>query len=353
MIAERETTAARRCYDLDPALRALAACDDRGVPLAGRDAETAALRRAGARNPSLGRIFEGHLNGVQLVARCGTPEQRAAASDDIASGRLFGVWNTHDEDDRLRIERHAGGLRLRGGKTWASGAGSIGRPIVTGAWPDGSVQMIVLRMDEIAARIYPSEWRPLGMHDSDSFRVGFDGVVVESRDLLGAPGEYERQPWFLGGALRFAAVQTGIVERLYAASVAYLCERGRAEDAFQTARVAEMKIALHTAGHWLAVGAAAWRAFDAEPTDASAAELLDVVDMARTVVERVALDVIERAVRSVGARGLIEPAPFAGLVRDLQMYLRQPAPDAALLRVGRAAFAASGGPHPAAPFARI
>jgi alkylation response protein AidB-like acyl-CoA dehydrogenase len=67
--------------------------------------------------------------------------------------------------------------------------------------------------------------------------------------------------------------------------------------------------------------------------------VLDVVDMARTVVERVALDVIERAVRSVGARGLVEPEPFAALVRDLQMYLRQPSPDAALQRVGRAAFA--------------
>jgi alkylation response protein AidB-like acyl-CoA dehydrogenase len=99
-----------------------------------------------------------------------------------------------------------------------------------------------------------------------------------------------------------------------------------------------MKIAVHTALHWLDAGACAWSAFDADPSESTAAAVLDVVDMARTVVERSALDVIERAVRSVGAKGLVEPEPFAALVRDLQMYLRQPAPDAALLRVGRAAF---------------
>jgi alkylation response protein AidB-like acyl-CoA dehydrogenase len=178
------------------------------------------------------------------------------------------------------------------------------------------------------------------MHESDSFRVVFDGVILTPADLIGEPGAYERQPWFFGGALRYAAVQTGIVERLAAETVAYLRARGREGDAFQCVRVAEMKIAARTAVQWLDAGAAAWHAFDSEPSERNSADVLDVVDMARTVVERVALDVIERAVRSVGARGLVEPEPFAGLVRDLQMYLRQPAPDAALLRVGRAAFTA-------------
>lgn len=339
MIAERiPPFLPRRSYPLDAALLALAASDDRGVPLAGRAAELVALRRAGARDASAGRIFEGHLNGAQLVARCGTVAQRAAARADLAAGRLFGVWNTQDDAERLRVEPQADALVLRGGKTWASGAGTIERPVVTAAWPDGTVRMIVLRMDEIAAHIDPAAWQPLGMHDSDSFRVSLDGVVIAAGDVLGEPGEYERQPWFFAGALRFAAVHTGVMERLYAATVDYLRERGRAGDVLQTTRVAEMKIAVHTAELWIERGAAAWSTFDANPSDATAADVLDAVDMARTVVERAALDVIERAVRSVGAKGLVEPEPFPRLVRDLQMYLRQPAPDAALLRVGRAAF---------------
>jgi alkylation response protein AidB-like acyl-CoA dehydrogenase len=340
MIAEHEppTSSVRRAYDLDPGLLALAHSDDQGVPLAGRNAEIAALRRTGARNASLGRIFEGHVNGAQLVARCGSAAQRNAAHDAIAAGHIFGVWNTQADTDQLRIQRHDDGYRLRGAKTWASGAGSITRPIVTAAWPDGGVQMIALPIDELAVNIDASAWHPLGMEASDSFRVAFDGIRIRMCDLLGVPGDYERQPWFFAGALRFAAVQTGIIERLFAETVKYLQKRGRTDDPFQCARIGEMKIAVGTAIAWLDAGAAAWTRFDEDPAARTTADVLDVVDMARTVVERAGLDVIERAVRSVGARGLIEPEPFAALVRDLQMYLRQPAPDAALLRIGRAAF---------------
>jgi len=331
---------ARRAYDIDADLLALGVSDRRGVPIAGRAAEYAALQYAGARDPSAGRIFEGHLNGAQLVARCGTDERRAVLGREIDDGHIFGVWNTQDERSPLRIEASARGLRLAGGKTWASGAGSITRPVVTAAWPDGSIQLCVLRIDESAARIDASAWQPLGMRASDSFRVDLDGVAVEPGDLIGRPGDYAVQPWFHGGALRFTAVQTGVVERLYAETVAYLQQRARSSDAAQRLRVAEMRVALQTAIGWIATGVDAWRAFDADPSDRNAARLLDVVDMARVVVERAALDVIERAMRSVGAHGLVEPLPFAGLVRDLQMYLRQPAPDAVLGRIADRAFAA-------------
>ena len=343
MIADRESSlTALREYDLDSGLKAVAHSDDRGVPIVGRLAEIGALRRTGARDLSLGRIFEGHVNGAQLVARCGSPSQREAADRDIAAGLLFGVWNTQDEP--MRIESAAGAFVLHGAKTWASGAGSIARPLITAAWPDGSVQMCVVRMEDVRTQVDPSAWRPLGMHGSDSFSIDFEGVRLSQADLIGAPGDYERQPWFFGGALRFAAVQTGGIDRLLAETIAYLRERGRQGDPFQLGRVAEMRIAAETAGQWLLAGAQAWSAYDADPAERTAAGVLETVDMARTVVERAALDVIERAVRSVGARGLVEPEPFAGLVRDLQMYLRQPAPDAALQRVGRAAFAGGAGP---------
>ena len=37
----------------------------------------------------------------------------------------------------------------------------------------------------------------------------------------------------------------------------------------------------------------------------------------------------------VGARGMMRPYPFGRMVRDLTMYLRQPAPDAVIERIGR------------------
>lgn len=339
---------------LDRELLEAAAYDDRGVPLVGRHAELSALRRAGYDDLSRGRIYEGHVNALGLIARFGTPEQRARAYDDCARGSLFGVWNTQDGRP-VRIVASGARFTLVGEKSWASGATFVERPIVTAAWPDGSLQMCVVPMETVRPAIDRSAWMPHGMHDSQSYLVDFDRTTLGSEALLGAPNDYTRAPWFFGGAIRFTAVQTGAVERLIDETARYLVDLGRERDLVQTMRLGEMDAAGRTARAALAGGAEAWHAFDlaerdgAEATQsARASDVVVSADYARVVVERAALDVIERAMRAVGARGLLEPLPFGRLVRDLQMYLRQPAPDAALERLGRAAFdAASARRHPA------
>ena len=42
-----------------------------------------------------------------------------------------------------------------------------------------------------------------------------------------------------------------------------------------------------------------------------------------------------RVIAGIGAHGLLRPAGFARLLRDLTMYLRQPNPDGTLVDVGR------------------
>ena len=78
--------------------------DKRGVFSDGRGAEVEAHRAAGAIDPSLGRIFEGHCNGVLLVSLFGTAAQRDAFERDVADGHLSGVWNTQDTDP-VRIRK--------------------------------------------------------------------------------------------------------------------------------------------------------------------------------------------------------------------------------------------------------
>lgn len=323
-------------YPIEAELLAYAKSSESGVSRAGRTREVAALRALGYRDASLGRIYEGHLDGGQLVGRYGTPAQRAAAERDVDRGRLFGVWNTQDADG-VTIASAGNGYVLRGSKTWASGARAVTRAVVTATYADGGVQMCLVPLERVATVIDTSAWQPLGMHASQSFRVSFDGVRLDANDLIGSPNDYERQPWFFGGALRFAAVQTGVCERLFAETIDYLYLRGRHEDPYQLGRIAEMRIAVESALRWLDAGRAAWEAFDGDASDARAADVIDVVDMVRTVVERAALATIELSVCSVGARGLLEPLPFAKLVRDLEMYLRQPAPDAAKVRIATSA----------------
>jgi alkylation response protein AidB-like acyl-CoA dehydrogenase len=317
---------------------ALATYGDRGTYVRGRRAELDTLRAMGRRNPSLGRLYEGHFNGALLVALYGSPLQRFRARADVERGELFGVWNTQG-DDPVTIERRGPHYALHGAKTWASGADRVTRALITARTANGDVQMCLVPLDRVRRDVDPSAWRPLGMRDSNSYRIAFDGIELDRDDLIGAPGDYERPPWFLGGAIRFAAVHAGILERLVGETIGYVIDRGRATDPLVRARVAEMRIAANACCAWLRLAEDAWCAFDRDACEANARAAADASDMARTAIERACLDALEASIRTVGAHGMVEPLPFADLFRDLHMYLRQPAPDAALLRVADAAIA--------------
>ncbi len=61
-------------------------------PGAGRLMEV--LRLLGYGSLALGRLYEGHINALQLIARYGDAGQRARLFSDARAGHLFGVWNT-------------------------------------------------------------------------------------------------------------------------------------------------------------------------------------------------------------------------------------------------------------------
>jgi alkylation response protein AidB-like acyl-CoA dehydrogenase len=333
--------------ELDPALvrdrsgagmgeLAAGLADARGIPLGGRRDEHDRLRAAGARDLAWGRLYEGHVNALQLIARLGDETQRVRAADDVAHGRLFGVWNTQAADGVRIVAADADSVTLAGRKTFCSGAGRVMRAMITAAWPDGAAQLVVVPMDRVDVTIDRSFWKPYGMEDSESYAVDFTGVRLRRSDLIGVPGAYERPPWFIAGASRFVAVQTGGVEQLVADFAAFVRRRRYHDDPIQLTRLGECTVAARGAVLWVHACADAWAAYDEHPHAANDAALLATVDAARYAVERAALDVAERIERGAGARGLLETEPFARRLRDLRMYLRQPAIDATLLRVARA-----------------
>jgi alkylation response protein AidB-like acyl-CoA dehydrogenase len=295
----------------------------------------ALLKQLGRGNLSVGRIYEGHVNALQLIQTFGTAAQVERWAADARDRRmLFAVWNTEATEGVTLRPLGDGTYRMHGAKTFASGAGHVQRPIVPGALPDGGWQMTIVPLDRVAATIDKRWWQPLGMRASASFKVDFSGVVLEPDDLLGTPGDYHRQPWFSGGAIRFAAVQLGGAEALFDATRAYLRELDRTSDPYQRARVAEMAVAVESGSLWLR-GAA--RAIDLGP-DAATVDVdgsLAYAYMTRLAIERICQTVLELAERCVGARGLLRPQPTERIVRDLTIYLRQPAPDAAVNHVGQ------------------
>ena len=314
------------------------------------------LRSVGEGSLPAGRLYEGHVNALLLIAHYGTQQQKRRAAEDAASGHLFGVWNTEAGDGVAFELLTGGGLRLRGAKTFCSGAlpawgkndaevqgdGGIGqlegqpfdysgvtRPLVNGALPGGAWQMTLIPMERAQPPVDPSWWQAEGMRASASARVDFTGVEVGPAGVVGAPGEYMREPQFNGGAIRFAAVHLGGADALLAATVAHLDRLGRLGSDAQRLRLGAMTTAVETGALWL-LGAARLAEDPEVPPD----DLVAYVRLARCAVELACLEVMEGADRATGAAGIGRPGVLERVGRDLRLYLRQPNPDGALMDGG-------------------
>lgn len=305
------------------------------------------LKHFGRGNLAVGRIYEGHVNALHLITTFGTEEQISDCAANVHRHHcLCGVWNTQDQEGVYIYALGNDRYRLQGAKTFASGAGYVNRPLVTGMLiaEDGRTemgwQMFTVPMDEVRPTIDASWWQPLGMRASASFRVDFTGAELDSSGLIGKPGDYYRQPWFSGGALRFAAVQLGGAEALADTMRQYLRELARSGDAFQQGRAGEVAILVESGDLWLRGAAqiadsSAMTGGAAADDTANCERVLGYANMTRTAIEGICLDVMRLVERSVGARGLRRPHPVERIHRDLTMYLRQPATDAALADAGR------------------
>ena len=285
----------------------------------------AVLRLVGYGSLALGRLYEGHVNALQLVALYGGPEQRERLFADARDGHLFGVWNTEPPEGGLTLEDGAGGLRLAGVKTFASGAGYVTRALVTSRGPGGSGTLMLVVPLEPGTRADLSAWRAHGMRASATGTLDFAGIAVAAEDILGGPDDYFRQPDFSGGAWRFAAVQLGGIEAVFDIWRGHLAATGRGGDPHQLARLGEGAIAVEGARLWVE------RAAQAVSDPALPPErVVALVNLARLAVERAGLDVLQLAQRSVGLQGFLRPHALERLSRDLATYLRQPGPDRAL-----------------------
>jgi alkylation response protein AidB-like acyl-CoA dehydrogenase len=283
------------------------------------------LRSIGSGSLPLGRLFEGHVNALELVLRYGERRQIDMVAEEARAGKLFGVWNTDDAND-LRLVRRRERYRLVGRKILASGAGHIERPLVTATDEDGRRLMVLPKLRP-SDRADLSGWTAQGMRASATGAVDFTGIEIDPIEILGLAGDYERQPWFSGGAWRFAAVQLGGMERLFDLLRRHLQETNRGRDPHQAARLGESVMAIETARLWVAQAAS----FTEAPLDSRAPEqLVAYVNLARLAVEAAALDLMQLVQRSVGLRAFLRPNPIERISRDLATYLRQPGPDRAL-----------------------
>ena len=190
------------------------------------------------------------MNALELVLRYGGSDQLDLIAAEVRQGKLFGVWNTDDSNNLLLVQRR-GRYRLVGRKILASGAAHIERPLVTATDEEGRRLMVLPKL-RASDRADLSSWTAQGMRASATGSVDFTGVEIDPIEIVGRAGDYERQPWFSGGAWRFAAVQLGGMERLFDLLRRHLQETNRGQDAHQAARLGKSAMAIETARLWVA-----------------------------------------------------------------------------------------------------
>lgn len=287
----------------------------------------ARLYEIGRRDLPLARLVEGHVDAVQIVRRYGTAAQVDMLRRALVRGATLGVWNAGLPGEALRLDDG----RLSGGKSYASGAGVLSHALVT-ADTSAGVQLLLLDLSGVPPAIDTDWWRVIGMQRSETNQVRWHHAPITDADRIGQPDSYAREPFFSGGALRFVAVHAGGVAGICDLSRDHLAKTGRSDDPFQAARMAELFALADGAAATVRRTARLWF----QDVDRG-----DEPRLARVAAARLAVtDAAERAMvvarEAVGLAGQFHSHPLSAMLSDLAVYLRQPAPDAQRLRIGRA-----------------
>jgi alkylation response protein AidB-like acyl-CoA dehydrogenase len=291
-----------------------------GAGAGGAQALLKLLAILGAENLALARLFEAHVNALHLVLRYGTQNQIETVARDTASGHIFGLWVT---DPLVGGGTHLEGCILQGRKVFCSGAGALSRALITAKTPAGTQMLLV----EIVpgARVLHSRGKLSGMRASVTGAIEFSDMQVAPWRLLGAEGDYLREPLFSAGAWRNAAVALGGMMALAKLLREELRERQRDGDAHQRARFGRLVMQVETARLWMQQ-AAHLACVEDGPGDAIVAH----VNLARLAVEASCLEAMQLTQRSLGIAAFMEGHPAERICRDLATFLRQPAPDEAM-----------------------
>lgn len=288
------------------------------------------LYAAGRFDLPLGRLFEGHIDALQIINRYGDTNAAATLHAAARQGACFGVWNAPLAGEALTLAQD----RLDGGKAFASGAGLLSHALVSAEVPDSDAkQLLVVDLARTPPTLDTEWWQVLGMQRSHTHLVRWHDAPLSDHDIrIGQPGDYEREPWLSAGALRFVAVHAGGIAGLFDGVRRHLVTRGRQGDPHQAARLGRLFGLADSAAAVVERTAARLYETDADHHPA-------LVANARSAVLDAGEQALTLAQQCVGLSAFFETDPLCAHMADLMVYLRQPAPDAQRVKTGTAAAA--------------
>jgi alkylation response protein AidB-like acyl-CoA dehydrogenase len=276
------------------------------LPGGGRTRERwAALADLAEQDLSLGRLAEGHVDALAILAELGAGEAPSASR--------WGVWAAQPPGPGLAASQRGAddGWRLDGIKRYCSGARSCTNALVTAKAPDGNRLFAVSTRDLSPV---PGSWPATGMAGSDTLDVRFAGIAAKP---VGGPDRYIDRPGFTHGGAGVAACWYGGARGVGRTLLDAAARRDVGPHAL--AHLGAVDIALRTAK--LALDTAAGE-IDADPDDRRGGGPLRALRV-RALVEATATEVMLRVGRALGAGPLGHDEAHSRRVADLTVYLRQ------------------------------
>ena len=276
------------------------------------------LRAVARADGSVGRILDGHFNGVERVSVLAPEPLRSRELAAVAAGRLrLGVW----------------GADPISGEGTPAGATGLDRALMAvraaAGEPAGSPLLAYVDLSE-GVEIDDGWFKASGMRASESHRVVFEGAAVLA--VLGEPGELVREPYFGRDAIRTAVTWAGIADSAVEGALGILAAKsaGRPPDDLASLAAGRMLASRETIDRWLEHAASF---VDTNP-EASTAHFSTQL---RESIAAAARDILDVAARAVGSHPFATASDLDRARRDLELFLLQHRLEPALARIGRRA----------------
>jgi alkylation response protein AidB-like acyl-CoA dehydrogenase len=260
-----------------------------------------------AQDLSLGRLVEGHVDAMGILAEAGM--------GPVDPGATYGVWAARAHTGGTTAQLDADGWHLSGQKAFCSGGRLLERALVTADTADGYRLFDIDVATQVTATL-PDSWQAVGMADSLSQTLEFGGPPVPSAGAVGGPGFYLERPGFWSGAIAVAACwyggAAGLVDNLLSSLDRDAPELVVAELGHAVACVESMRHVLESAA----------REIDADPGDAQGRARVRA-QVVRHAVHDGARQVLDRVASAGGARPLCHDREQGQRAADLYVYLAQ------------------------------
>ncbi len=276
------------------------------------------LASIAARNLSLARLAEAHLDAVTILREAGHA---------VRPGSLYGVWASDNGTQRLRLINGPAGLMVTGTKGFCTGAHLVDRALITVVGPDGSS---LIDIDARHPRItyVGGSWQTVAFEDTNTLAAEFEAVPIIPADVVGRQDWYLNRVGFWQGALAPAACWAGGAIGL--ADHCHRLARQRAISPHQMAHLGRLDVI-----RWQLSSLVREAGRSTDTIGGDRDETLLLAHRLRASVEQLADSAIFHALRCHGPRLLAHDAWATQHIAELQLYIRQHHAEADLEQLGQ------------------